>query len=452
MPYDMVSNDTRAIPTEKHVTASSAAAGIASAATDTPERSTRKTWAILALLSCGVLIAFIDRTSISSALALAAFKQHFALSDVDRGWVNSAFFWSYAVFQIPMGRLVDRYGVKTPYTACFVVWCIASAAIGLVTTLAALIILRLIVGAAEAVVIPASYSWIRNNFSEGRSGTAVGFYMLGNKLGPAIGAPVAAWLMVAIDWRAMFIATGLLGALWLLPWVLFVKNDLPKGEAVAVARRKSSAMSLGTILASPLVWGTLIVCFCYNYFTFYCMTWMPAYLVERRGLSLERMGLYSFFSFAGIAIVALVSGWLADRLIARGRDAVFVRKAFVIAGFVLASSVVLGAYSHSLDMALFWNVASLSSLGLATANNLALCRLTLIPAPAVGTVTGVQQVATALAGIVAPILSGWLLHASGGYTMPMQVIFVVLLIGAAACLLMLRPEWAPKMPRSAASA
>jgi MFS transporter, ACS family, D-galactonate transporter len=431
--------------------ASNTAAGIAPAATAAVGRPGTKTWFLLALLSCGVLIAFIDRTSISSALALAAFDRHFALSDVARGWVNSAFFWSYAIFQVPMGRLVDRYGVKTPYTACFVVWCIASAAIGLSTTLAALIVLRLIVGAAEAVVIPASYRWISNNFREGQSGTAVGFYMLGNKLGPAIGAPVAAWLIVTIDWRAMFIATGLLGALWLLPWVFLVKNDLPKGEAVVVARRKASAMSLGTIMASPMVWGTLIVCFCYNYFTFYCMTWMPAYLVQQRGLSLERMGLYSFFSFAGIALVALVSGWVADRLIARGHDAVFVRKAFVIAGFVLASSVVLGAYSHSLDMALFWNVASLSSLGLATANNLALCRLTLIPGPAVGTVTGVQQVATALAGIVAPILSGWLLHTSGGYTVPMQVIFVVLLIGAASCLLMLRREWAPKMPHSASA-
>ncbi len=452
MPYDMVSNETKVIPTDKHVTASSTTAGIASAAAGAAGNSSRKAWTILALLSLGVLIAFIDRTSISSALALAAFKRHFALSDVDRGWVNSAFFWSYALCQIPMGRLVDRYGVKTPYTVCFVIWCIASAAIGLATTLAALIVLRLIVGAAEAVVIPASYSWIRKNFSEGRSGTAVGFYMLGNKLGPAIGAPVAAWLMVAIDWRAMFIATGLIGALWLLPWVLLVKNDRPEAAAGAIKRRrKSAAMPLGTIMVSPLVWGTLIVCFCYNYFTFYCMTWMPAYLVERRHLSLERMGLYSFFSFAGIALVALASGWLADRLIARGRDPVVVRKAFVVSGFVLASSVVLGAYSHSLDMALFWNVASLSSLGLTTANNLALCRLTLIPAPAVGTVTGVQQVATALAGIVAPILSGWLLHASGGYTMPMQVIFVVLLIGAASCLLMLRPEWAPKMPGSAAS-
>jgi MFS family permease len=401
-------------------------------------------WAILALLSVGALIAFVNRTNISSALVVPAFKAQFHLTDVDRGWVNSAFFWSYAVLQVPMGWVVDRYGVKLPYTLCFLFWCAASALTGLSTTLAGLIVMRLVVGAAEAVVVPASYRWIRNNFAEGQSGTAVGLYMLGTKIGPAIGAPVAAWLIVASGWQAMFLITGALGLVWLVPWLLMVERDLPVAGKRAAARR-ASAVPASRLLASPLVWGTLVVNFCYNYFTFYCMTWMPAYLVERRHLSLEKMGLYSFFSFAGIAIVALAAGWAADRMIARGQDAVRVRKGFTIAGFLLASTVVLGAYATSLNAALFWNVASLSGLGLATANNLALCRLTLIPAPAVGLVTGFQQVATSLAGIVAPILSGWLLHASGGYDLPMQVIFLFLIVGALTTAFVLRADWAPRV-------
>ncbi|MFD2428956.1 MFS transporter [Sphingobium scionense] len=204
-----------------------------------PVRASPSNWAILALLAIGALIAFVDRTSISSALAVPSFKAHFQLTDVDRGWVNSAFFWSYALLQIPMGWIVDRYGVKTPYTICFILWCAASAATGLVTTLAGLIIMRLIVG-AEAVVVPASYRWIRNNFKEGQSGTAVGLYMLGNKFGPAIGAPVAAWLILAFDWRAMFVITGLAGAIWLLPWMLMVKNDLPKAGDMVEVKRKAS--------------------------------------------------------------------------------------------------------------------------------------------------------------------------------------------------------------------
>lgn len=406
-------------------------------------------WAILGLLAVGSLIAFVDRTSMSAAIASHSFKTHFELSNIDRGWVNSAFFWSYAIFQVPMGWVVDRYGVKWPYAASFLIWCVASAAIGLTTALPGLIVMRLLVGAAEAVVVPASYRWIRDNFREGQSGLAIGVYMLGAKAGPALGAPLAAWLIVSYDWQLMFVITGIAGLLWLLPWHLMVRNDLPGAESAqagdAPSPRRGSALSIGEILASPMVWGTLIVAFCYNYFTFYCMTWMPAYLVDQRHLSLERSGLYTFFSFAGIAIVSVAAGWVADRMIQRGGDAVRIRKAFVIAGFLGASTVVFGAYTSSLGWALFWNVFSLSFVGLSTANNLALCRVTLIPAPAVGLVTGVQQVATSLAGIAAPILSGWLLEISGGYDAPMEVIFVFLLIGALATWILLQPKWAPKM-------
>jgi ACS family D-galactonate transporter-like MFS transporter len=403
-------------------------------------------WAILGLLALGVLIAFVDRTSISSALADPPFKQHFNLSDTDRGMIGAMFFWSYGLFQIPMGWLVDRYGVKKPYAICFALWCVATAAIGLVDALVALLLMRLIIGATEAIVMPASYRWIRNHFNEAQNGTAVGIFTMGNKFGPAIGAPVAAWLIVNHDWRLMFILTGAAGLAWLVPWMLMVRNDQPRGaEAKVAARKAASSITFASILSSPVVWGAMIVNFCYGYFTFYCMTWMPAYLVEERGLSLERSGLYTFFSFAGIAIVGLIAGWSADKLIARGGNPVFVRKAFVICGFIGACTVLLGAHANSLGMALFWNVFSLSFLGLATANNLALCRLTLIPKPAIGLVTGVQQVATSLAGGVAASLSGWLLHISGGYTLPMLVIFVFLLVGAAACWILLRPEWSPKL-------
>jgi sugar phosphate permease len=175
------------------------------------------------------------------------------------------------------------------------------------------------------------------------------------------------------------------------------------------------------------------------------MTWMPAYLVEQRGLSLEKSGLYTFFSFAGIAIVAAFAGWAADRLIARGGDAVRVRKSFIVAGFVGGTTVLLGAYAGSLEMALFWNVLSLSLLGLVTANNLALCKLTLIPKPAVGLNTGLQQVATSLAGGVSASLSGWLLHVGGSYELPMLAIFGFLVLGATNTVVMMQRKWAPKV-------
>jgi MFS family permease len=136
-------------------------------------------------------------------------------------------------------------------------------------------------------------------------------------------------------------------------------------------------------------------------------------------------------------------------IIKRGADPVFVRKAFIVGGFVIACTELIGAKSTSVQAALFWAVFSLSGLGLATANHLALCRLTLIPPGAVGMVSGVQNVSTSLAGIVGPLISGWLLQTTGGYQAPMQVIFVFLVLGALTCLVLLRKEWAPKVPVAA---
>jgi len=403
-------------------------------------------WLIVGLLGIGAVIAYCDRTNISAALAYPPFIRHFELSDVDRGLLSSAFFWSYMVLQIPAGWVVDRYGTKIPYAISFVVWCVSSAVTGMTPTLPELTMLRVITGAGEAIVTPASFRWMRQHFTEEQSGLAVGIYMLGTKIGPAIGAPMAAWLITVYDWRLMFVVMGLAGLIWLVPWMLLVRNDAPRAARDNPAKpRAAVTVPLRNILASPVIWGTVIINFCYNYFVFYCMTWMPAYFVEQRHVTLTKMGLFSFFSFGGIAIVALASGWLADVLIKRGGNPVRVRKAFVVTGFAIACTEVIGVWSPSVEGALFWAVVSLSGLGLTTANNVALCRMTLIPAPAVGLATGVQNVSTSLAGIVGPILSGWLLQTTGSYFAPMMVIFFFLVRGALTCIVLLRPEWSPKV-------
>jgi ACS family D-galactonate transporter-like MFS transporter len=104
------------------------------------------------------------------------------------------------------------------------------------------------------------------------------------------------------------------------------------------------------------------------------------------------------------------------------------------------------------EMALFWNVLSLSLLGLVTANSLALCKLTLIPKQAVGLNTGLQQVATSLAGGVSASLSGWLLHVGGSYELPMLAIFGFLLLGATSTVVLMRRKWAPKVDQAAPGA
>ena len=406
-------------------------------------------WVILILLSIRGVLAFMSRTTLSDALAYQPFVLSFHLTDVGRGVLNSAFFWSVAVLQIPMGYIVDRYGVKNPYAISLFIWCLACAACGASITVPQLTAAFIFTGVGEAIVVPANFRWIRPNFTERRMGLAIAIYMIGTKLGPAIGAPLAAWFIVKYNWRLLFVLVALSGFILLPPWLLLVKNDIP--ESAQPGKKSDGALPMSTLLSNPVVWGTIVINFSYNYFLLYCMTWMPIYLVEKRHLSLEKMGIVQFISFVGIALIALAAGWIADLMIKRGGDPVLVRKGFVVAGFAIAATEVFGANTSSLNVALFWAVLSLSGLGLATANYLALCRMTLIPPSVVGVVSGIQNLAASMAGIVVPILSGWLLQSTGGYTAPMEVIMAFLLLALVVCIVILREEWAPKSPSIAVS-
>ena len=400
-------------------------------------------WAVIGVLSLGMIIAYVSRSALAVPLALPEFIRSFHLSITDRGVLNSAFFWTYAVLQIPAGWVVDRYGVKLPYFLGFAIWCLASASTALTRSIPQLIVVQVVLGAGQAVVAPASYRWIRYHFVEKERGLAVGLYMTGTKIGPAVGAPLAAWLIGMYDWRVMFVLIGLGGLIWLVPWMLLVKNDDRQIERAAVKKDGTLPIPFGRIMASPVVWGTIVASFCYMYFVYFCMTWMPAYFMERRHLSLGKMGLYTFFSFGGMALMATLAGLAADRLIGRGLNPVTVRKWFTIAGFSIACTELIGARATSLETALVFAVVSLSGLGLATANYWALTQ-TLIPGAAIGRISGIQNCACSVAGIVAPILTGWLLQKTGNYEAPMMAVLAVLVTGVLSYLFLIREEYAPR--------
>jgi ACS family D-galactonate transporter-like MFS transporter len=403
--------------------------------------SDARRWTIVCLLSVGMIIAYVDRANISVALAAREFTALFQLSDQDRGMINSAFFWSYALLQIPAGMLVDRFGVKRPYTIAFIFWSAVSAATAAAGSLAQLLALRVLLGVGESLVTPASVRWIRYNIAEKNRGAALGIYMAGTKFGPAIGAYIAAMLVQEYGWRLMFVILGLGGLVWLLPWQVIVRDDDRQLEA---AQSTGAPAAGAAVWSSIALWGILLGTFCYNYFVYFSMTWLPAYFVERRGLSLSSMGLYTAFSFGGMAVVAILAGWVADRLIRRGADPVRVRRAFTIAGFALASTEVIGALATSTSVAVFFATASLAGLGLATANYWALTQ-TLMPGASIGRIAGAQNCASNLSGIAAPLITGWLKESTGTYTAPMQAIWVFLIIGIGSYLFLARPKYAPRV-------
>lgn len=400
-------------------------------------------WGIITLLCLGMMVAYFDRVNLSVALTLKDFQTYFHLTDHDRGLLNSAFFWSYAILQVPAGWFVDRYGAKIPYAVGFLLWSLLSAGTAFASGVGQLFGIRVLLGVGESVVTPAGMRWIRFNCAESQRGTAVGLYMAAAKAGPALGAPIAAWLISVGDWKTMFIVIGLGCLLWLIPWMLLVRNDDREIERASALAAGGTPIPFMRVLRSRVIWGTVIGTFCYQYFVYYCMTWMPAYFREHRGLSLSSMGLYTMFSFSGMAVVATAAGWAADRLIAHGRDPVNVRKAFTIAGFLVASTEIFGASAQSTSVALFFAVFSLSGLGLMTANYWALTQ-TLIPGAAVGRIVGIQNCAANLPGIAAPLLTGWLLAKTGSYQAPMQAIWLFLLTGVAAYVFLVRKKYVPR--------
>lgn len=393
-------------------------------------------WFLVCLLSIGLSIAYTLRGNIAYALASPEFVSQFQLSDTGRGVLASAFFWTYGLLQIPAGSLVDRLGPKWPLAAGFLLWCLFSASCGIAQGFWMLLGLRLLLGLSEAVVAPAGLRWIRDHVEERRRGTFTGIFFSGSKYGPAIAAPVGAWLIKHHGWRVMFIDQGLFGLLWLLPWLLLASSGRPVPSEPR--ELESPRAPWREIFHSRLMWGTLIGTFSYNYFVFYALTWLPAYFVEQRHLSLTSSGFYSGFSYGGMAAMAILGGLAADWQIERGVGALAARRAFTIAGLLLASTVVLGALATTTAQAVFFSVLSMTGLGLATANYWALPQ-TAMPKALAGRVAGTQNVALTVAGTLAPLATGWLKQMSGGYAAPMAATSGILILGVAAYVFLVRP-------------
>jgi len=402
-------------------------------------RSLAARWAVVVLLALAALISYIDRINLASALP--EIRKSIPLSPEASGVLLSSFFWMYTFLQVPAGWVVDRYGVRWPFTFGLLLWSMVSASTALAATLGEMIAARLLLGFGESIVTPGAMHYIRMKFPEQNRGLAIGIFLAGTKWGPAIGAPVAAYLVAAYGWRPMFVMTGLGGLIWLLPWLLIVKKKAhdwaPPRLSIPNEPPTTDTVSWKAVFSTPVIWGILLGTFCYNYFVYFCMTWMPTYFKERNQLSLTGSGWFTFLSFGGMAIIAMLAGFVADLLIARGREAVTVRKSFTIAGFLVASSAVIAVFTDSRPIALCVAVLSLSGLGLTTANYWGLTQ-TLMPASAIGTVAGLQNTAANLAGIAAPWLTGIMVQQTGRFDAPLMALGFWMAVGVASYVFLVR--------------
>ncbi len=396
-------------------------------------------WAIVALLLLSVCINYIDRGSLSVAAPILS--KEFVLSDKKLGYLLSSFFWSYTVFQLVAGWLVDRRDVKWVYAGGFFVWSLAMAATGLANSFAALLAARLALGIGESVFLPSASKIVVRLFPAERRGLPNAWVDVGTKIGPGLSTLLGGLLIGRYGWRALFIGVGLTSLLWLLPWIYTVA-----GEPVQAEQQRTSGPGMLQILSRRETWGTSLGMFALGYVWIFLLTWLPSYLVRERNYSMEKMAVFGSLPFWGMAAATLAGGWASDRWIARGTSATRVRKTFAVAGLLLCAGLMLpAALVADQSLALAFLIASCVSLGIFTSNVWAITQ-TLAGPQAAGKWTGIQNFVGNLGGVFSPIIAGLIVEQTRSFFLAFAVAAVILVLGAG-CYLFLVPRVEPIMWR-----
>ena len=387
----------------------------------------RTPWGLVVLLVAVMTISFIDRGNLS--VAAPAMVGDLKLSPWAMGLLLSAFFWTYAVFQIVSGWLSDRFEVRWVYAAGFLVWTVATFSTGLVSTFALFLVMRLILGIGESVTYPATSRILAAVVPEKRRGLANSLVDLGARVGPAAGILIGATLLTTgRGWRTIFFLTGSLGLLWLIPWMLVA----PRRLAADPGRSAPGEEGLGwsRLLRSRSVWGTCGGLCGANYSWYFLLTWLPTYLVKERQVSYSSLAFLGTLPFLLMVVSSLGCGLLADRLISRGGSAVRVRKNFLVTGLLLTAVFMLGVLSPKGEFAIVSLMTACFTFGIYASNLFALTQALAGPGAA-GRWTGLQNACGNVAGIVSPIFTGWIVERTGAFAMAFVCAGIACLAGAA---------------------
>ena len=274
------------------------------------------------------MLLYVDRIAISAGKTAVA--QQFSLSDTQFGWVLSIFALGYALFQIPTGAFVDRFGPRLALTLIVGAWSFFTGMTGLAWSFASLLAFRLLFGLSEAGAFPACarifYAWL----PAGERGLAQGINLSGSRLGAAFALPLVAWLLLTIGWRFAFFSLALVGIVWAVGWHLWFRNSPEEHSGVSphersyiaanrgVIEKTAEPLPLGRLLALPNIWLLMGQYFASNFTFFFCLTWLFPYLQRTYHLDALVTGFYSAAPLLGGAAGNWLGGALVDRLYRRG--------------------------------------------------------------------------------------------------------------------------------------
>jgi MFS family permease len=401
----------------------------------------RRYWVYFLLFLFNV-ICYLDRINMSVAGRSVA--QEFGLSPVQLGYLFSSFLWAYVVMMLPSGRAVDTLGAHRLAAIGAAFWSVAQMLSGAATGFGTMILARLALGAGEAPTFPVSYRGVRDWAPYSERGFAVGCIQAGTLFGPALSAPVVAWLIAATSWRWSFVITGSIGLAWVAVWLAAVSTPertrwLPEAE-----RRRILAERHGTepmadhggigyrgLLRSPSMWGLAISQGCAVYSVYLYLSWLPNYLQTARGLSIVNSGLFTSVPFLIGGAVIILTNWVGDRILTPQTMRGGARRIVVVACLLLCAAGMAIPFVDGLTMVIVLTIFPVSFGGTATATNAALANDLLRSQADSGRAFAFMVLGGNVFGLLAPIVTGYIVQITGSFSSAFVLAGALALIGAA---------------------
>jgi ACS family D-galactonate transporter-like MFS transporter len=414
------------------------------AAAAAAETRTHVRWfPVLALISFGTALNYLDRTVLG--IAAPSLSKDLGLTPAMMGVAFSAFSWSYALLQIPGGIFLDRFGTRVTYCIALVGWSAFTALMGAVNNLAGLIATRIGVGVFEAPCFPANSRILASWFPQHERARANSIYSVGMYAGIGFFSVPLFYITQTFGWRGLFFLVGgigiAFGAIW---WVMYRDpsqsrsvNDAElgyieaggggefKGERVHFEWRQILAL-----LRHRQIVGASLGQFGANSTLVFFLTWFPTYLVTARGMTYLNAGVMASVPFIAASIGVLVGGFISDMLLKRTGSANLARKLPVVSGLVLASTIVAANYVPADDNVTVIAILSLAFFGQGMSNLGWTIISDVAPKKVIGLTAGIFNFSTNLAGIVTPIVIGIFFGMTGSFVGPLIYIGAVALLGA----------------------
>lgn len=390
----------------------------------------------------GIVINYMDRVNISHAILVISKEMN--LTPFQQGIILSSFSWGYVAFMLAGGLLVDRFGPRIVNAVAAFAWSVFTGLGALVFGFFPFLLTRILLGAGEAPIFPGNASVVRRWFPLQERGKATALFDVGSYVGSALAAPFVIWLILVMGWRTSFLIFSAVGILWSIIWFFYYREP---AEHSSVSKEELQYIELGSseindqgfstsirqklaLLKQRQILGMSVGFFCYNYLKNFFLTWFPSYLVAERGFTLMKVGMVAMIPPLCAIIGELLVGHFTDTLVRKKVSLSVARKVPLCVGMLLSSVIVGAAFVESSFIAMLLFTISYTALISASTGIWAIPGDIAKSKNEVGTIGGIQNTFSNIAGIVAPIITGWLFGMTGSFMLPLLISGAIAIIGA----------------------